>query len=127
MLDLRLGFFADFRDPSLLLSGSADALRNLVRELEKFVASDRDELSIHELAWVSPTHPARLYAVRAAVPKPGAFCWSCSSSEFEVVRGKLATLASSDAGHQYFELLGADSDLVVSVGEYDDEWWHQHG
>ena len=127
MPDLRLGFFADFRDPTLLLSGTAQAMVELSQALEEFVGAGRDELPLHELASISQRHPARLHAVRALTQRSDAFCWSCSEADFRGIREMLVALASCKSGHQYFNLVGSSVDLVVSVGEYEDEWWREHG
>jgi hypothetical protein len=127
MSELRLGFFTDFTDPTLLLSGTAPAMLKLSNALEEFLGSGRAELPVHELASVSQKHPARLYVMRAPAQRPDAFCWSCSEANFQEVREMLVTLANGETGHQYFDLVDASADLVVSVGEYSDQWWREHG
>jgi hypothetical protein len=127
MSELRLGFFADFTDPTLLVSGTAPAMIKLSHALEEFVGSGRAELPVHELASVSQKHPARLYVTRAPAQRSDAFCWSCSEATFQEVREMLVTLANCETGHQYFDLVGASAGLVISVGEYGDQWWREHG
>lgn len=99
----------------------------LSHALEEFVDLGRAELPVHELASVSQKHPARLYVTSVPTQRPDAFFWSCSEANIQEVREMLVALANCETGHQYFDLAGASADLVVSVGEYDDEWWREHG
>jgi len=127
-MELRLGFFPDFKSAdSVLLSGSPNAMGIFVEQLGAFVTSPRTEMPIHDLALVSSAHPAQLFAVRSSSSALGGFRWLCSDAEFETIRDKLQALAGCTAGHQYFEFVSSDCQLVVSVGEYDDAWWGQYG
>jgi hypothetical protein len=125
--NFKLGFFADFKGAdSVLICGSSNAMAILVLRLKEFVTSPLTEIHIHDLAVVSSSHPAKLSAVRSTLTAASGFCWLCSSEETESIFGKLNALANCTSGHQYFDLLGSECQLVVSVGEYSDAWWNHH-
>jgi hypothetical protein len=126
--DLRLGFFEDFRGAdTVLLSGTALGIHNLVERIRRFAVSSEQELPIHEFAAVSADQPARLFVVRSPRTCGGvgdaSFTWICPPLEVEDILGKLAALGERESGHQYFDLPGSDVQLIVSVGEYDALWW----
>jgi hypothetical protein len=125
---MRLGYFQEFRgsDMVLLSCGSAEirALRaSLSREFSRGSA-----VAIHELAKVSDRHPARLFVcprVASVQSMAGDFVWHLSPHDYSDLDAKLEALESVPTGHQYFELPGTQSELMVSVGEYSDDWWQR--
>jgi hypothetical protein len=126
-VNLRLGFFPQFKGAdSILLAGEADDIARLSGALVSFVASSQDQLSIHGLAAVSALHPAKLYATHSTEPSGSDFRWLCSPATQSTIQGKLAALAMSGKGHQYFSLIGSPVQLVVSVGEHPPSWWGAH-
>ena len=129
---LMLGFFEDFKgSDAVLLSGSGGDIRDLAQRLRDFASSSNAALPIHDIASVSPEHPARLFTVRSPLTSPAAnqltFHWSCSPSEIEAVSSKLLALVEGPSGHQYFDLVGSDVQLIISVGEYDALWSRRDG
>ncbi len=131
-MTLHLGFFPDFKwSDSVLLSGTTHDIENLSLALGKFVESKEQQFPIHNLASIAPRHQALLFAQRATEEphhsNPAQFSWQCTSSSLSDIQAKLLTLVRSNNGHQYFDLEGSDTQLIVSVGEYNDSWWQEHG
>ena len=103
-----------------------DGLRGVARE----AVSSRLPVSITDYCFVSQTIPAdlQLFAAATGVLVPSLanrFVWRIDSSLYSSLDGLLEGLVGP-TGHQYFDLDGRDTILVVSVGEYDDNWWHSH-
>lgn len=131
-MTLHLGFFADFKwSDSVLLTGTPHDIESLSLALGKFVGSNEQQFPIHNLASVAPRHQVQLFAHR--VPQeslhsnPTQFSWLCASSSLSDIQAKLLALVHSNNGHQYFDLEGSGTQLIVSVGEYNDNWWQEHG
>jgi hypothetical protein len=120
-VQLHLGEFEDFKfGGKLLLSGGAADVKALADLLAEFVASGDDSVAIHSRANVAPRHPAKLYAVSSPAVSVDGPALLCTPESLPEISGKLEALSS---GHQYFELIGTSSELLVSVGEYDLAWW----
>lgn len=123
---MRLGYFREFKHGDIVLlscdpKGVAALRTNLAAAMAKMLP-----FAIHELATVSERQPARLFVwpVRLAVRRRGDdFIWKISDRELEDVDAKLQPLLSGRAGHQYFDLDRPGTQLMVSVGEYDEDWW----
>lgn len=114
-----LGFFRQFKGAdTVLLSISQDEARDLARELQNFAASSMPAMPI--VANSVPGHETKLEAVREAQPAAGtsAFHWLCGPRQVGDILSKMTSLANASEGHQYFELLGSEVQLMVSVGEY---------
>lgn len=121
---MNLGFFADFKGrDAVLIDAEPVELADLADRLGRVAHSAEEVLPLHEMARVSKRHPVRLFASRAGCPEPGAFWWLCSPADIETIQGKLEPLAAGSRGHQFFDLIGTDTQLVVSVGEYGASWW----
>jgi hypothetical protein len=128
MMNLRLGYFPVFKGgDTVLLEGTSDGIRHLWARIKEFVASSETELPIHSLSAVSTKHPALLFVSRSAPKEGSGFRWLCSPKELNSIEGKLSALVASESGHQYFELAGSPAQLIVSVGEYGEKWWQNHG
>jgi hypothetical protein len=121
---MNLRFCEDFKGTdALLLFGSPDAVRQLAQRIQSFAASSAIALPVHEFAVNHPEQSIELFAVRA----PGAskkvavlsFAWFLGPLILGDVIAKLEALADAESGHQYFELLDSDVELIMSVGEYD--------
>jgi hypothetical protein len=127
-MSLRLGYFQEFKGSDMVaLSCEPDEVNALRALLSDAMAHGR-AVAIHDLAQVSGRHPARLFVCPTAAalqPGRGDFVWRLSQSEFLDVDSKLEALEDSNVGHQYFTLPGTRATLMVSVGEYSDQWW-QH-
>ena len=131
-MTLHLGFVPDFKwSDSVLLSGSTHDIEKLSLALGKFVESKDQQFPIHNLASIAPRHQAQLF-VQCATQElrhsnPAQFSWQCTSGSLSDIQAKLLALVHSGNGHQYFDLDGSDTQLIVSVGEYNDKWWQEHG
>ena len=128
IMKLRLGFFPQLKgNDAVLLDGAATEIALLIVRLGEFTASAEPELPIHGFADVSPRHPVRLFASRTGRGIGAGFRWLCSAAEITAIQEKLGGLSASGCGHQYFNLMGSSAQLIVSVGEYDESWWRNHG
>jgi hypothetical protein len=92
--------------------------------------SSRLPLSINDYCFVAQTIPAdlQLFAAAIGVLVPSLanrFIWRIDSSLYSSLDGLLEGFFGP-SGHQYFDLDGTDTILLVSVGEYDDNWWHSN-
>jgi hypothetical protein len=86
-------------------------------------------VAIHDLAKVSDRFPARLFVCPKAATIDATsrdFVCRLSENEYSDLDSKLQALESVIAGHQYFPLSGTSATLMVSVGEYSDQWWQQN-
>lgn len=131
-MTLHLGFFPDFKwSDSVLLTGNAHDIESLLLELGKFVEANENQFPIHNFASVAPRHQVQLFAQRttqeAQHSTPSQFSWLCTSSSLSDIQAKLLALVHSGSRHQYFDLEGVDTQLIVSVGEYSDSWWQEYG
>ena len=128
-MTLQLGFFTDFKwSDSVLLTGTPSDIENLSSVLGQFIESPEQQLPIHKLATIAPSHPVQLFAQRISqkLVSPN-FTWLCTHESLPDIQAKLLALVHSSNGHQYFDLEGSDVQLIVSVGEYSDSWWQAHG
>jgi len=124
---MNLGYFEDFKGQNtVLLSGLCTEIADLKSQVRGFAQSGRNEIAIHDFAAVSSRHPVHLILSKLPTSSTG-FHWVCSVVELVTVQAKLAALTRGKPGHQYFDLAQADTQLMVSVGEYDDTWWLHHG
>ena len=124
-MTLHLGFFPDFKwADSVLLTGTAHDIESLSSALGKFVGANEHQFPIHNLASVAPRHQVQLFAQRATQEpqhsNPAQFSWLCTSRSLPDIQAKLLALVHSSNGHQYFDLAGSDTQLIVSVGEYNE-------
>jgi hypothetical protein len=122
---IRIGLFSNFKGAdTVLVDGSPSDIEALGRSLSE-VASGKP-FPLHEAAVVAPGHTVRLVAA-SDLPEAGALWWKCSNEGIETIKGKLDPLAMGSSGHQYFELEDTAVQLMVSVGEYGQEWWKKNG
>jgi hypothetical protein len=134
MYDLNLGYFRNFRGrDTVLLEGTSDALNALVVQLASLEMPERGRLAIHEIAEISPSHPAKLFAHRhfpritldqeddaTHIPE---FHWWCSESRFPAIKLQLRELILTGEGHCLFDLALSEVRLVISLREYGESWW----
>ena len=127
---MNIGYFPSLKgyDAVLISCGQdeLDRLRGVARE----AVSSRLPVSVNDYCFVSQTIPAdlQLFAAATVVLVPSLanrFIWRIDSSLYSSLDGLLEGLVGP-SGHQYFDLYGRGAILVVSVGEYDDNWWHSH-
>lgn len=122
---LNIGFFEDFAGAdSVLLTGSPEDIASLSSRLKQFLWSSEQHLPIHTQANVSVRRPVLLFASRTANVTADSFHWLVSLVEPEMLE---PLVTSGKPGHQYFELAQSKVQLVVSVGEYSEQWWQAHG
>ena len=122
MSDLVLGHFQDFKgSDTILLSCSRIGVERLLRELG---AAEASPVALHLICQVTPKHPTTLFA--AGKPVAGNVTWVVPTSELPGVSEMLQSLARTDQGHQFFDLQGSSATLVVSLNEYNEEWWRAH-
>ena len=128
MLPLRLGYFPSLKGEStVLLSGSSEAVGLLSAELARFVASAASAWAVHEHVLVPRPHSVRLFASRTPPPSASdGFYWPCGAADFPSVLSRLSAVAAATEAHHYFTLAPSTAQLLVSVGEYSEQWWAQH-
>jgi hypothetical protein len=127
-MTLRLGFFQNFKSSdAVLVAGTTEDISSLSSKLSQLNHSTNTELAIHQLAVVSTKYPVKLFVTQSNSSSNSGFYWLCTSPELNNILPKLAALISSGNGHQYFKLAGSNVQLIISVGEYNESWWQQHG
>ena len=129
---LRLGFFQDFKSENMvLLTGTKEDICALCDRIGIALSGSTNVLALHDLASVAPNNKAKLFVVLKPSSKARGnaktFFWLCSKEAFPEVEDKLSALGNSKGGHHYFDLEGSNTKLMVSVGEYNDDWWQKHG
>jgi len=125
---MRLGHFQEFKGSDMVLLSCDGVEISMLRALLSRSIPRGLTVAIHDLAKVSDRYPARLFVCPKAATVDSAsrdFVWRLSENEYSDLDSKLEALESVLAGHQYFMLPGTPSELMVSVGEYSDQWW-QH-
>jgi hypothetical protein len=125
-MTMRLGHFREFKQGDVvLLSCDPKDVATLRANLAAAMAK-KLPLAIHELATVPERQPARLFVWPAslAIRRGGdEFIWKMSDQEPADVDAKLQPLSSTRASHPYFDLDRPGVQLMVSVGEYGEDWW----
>jgi hypothetical protein len=118
--DLAIGLFPNFKFDATVLVRCTEPGISALRQLVS--ASAQSPVAIHEHASVAPKHRVELWAAPNAVSFGLTWVSPLDSGADE----QLASLCANGAGHQYFELSRFDVALMVSLNEYDDEWWVAH-
>ncbi len=127
---MHIGHFPGLKghDAVLISCGQeeVDGLRAGARE----AVSSRLPVLVNDRCFISGTIPAdlQLFAAATGVHVPSLanrFIWRIDFTLYSSLDGLLEGL-NGPSGHQYFDLDGDDAILVVSVGEYDDNWWRSH-
>jgi hypothetical protein len=128
---LRLGLFENFKseEKMILCSGNSKDMEFLHELLGRVESGTQESIPLHDHASVAPNHPVKLFAVRSLPLKPtaGEFALFCSGEAGLEIRDKIKPLTKVQDGHQYFDLSQDGGTLMISVDEYDDEWWTTHG
>lgn len=120
---LRLGFFQKFKgNDTVLLCGDREDISMLRAKLAFLSKADTGcSVAIHELCSVSSSNPVELFAISPSSQSSGStFSFDDSVSE------RLSVLEQGPPGHQYFDLANQRT-LMVSAGEYDDNFWRTRG
>jgi len=125
---MHLGYFPDFKLGDIVLVSCDCAEIGKLRASLSQHFSRGAAVAIHEVASVSLRFPARLFVLPqgAAVNAINLdFVLRLRDNEYSDLDAKLKPLESVLAGHRYFPLPGTSSEIMVSVGEYTDEWWQE--
>jgi hypothetical protein len=126
---MRLGHFQEFKGGDIVLLSCDCAEIGVLRASLSRGISGGSSIAIHDLANVSVRYPARLFVCPKTTTVDANtrdFVWHLSDNEYSDLDGKLEPLQRVIAGHQYFSLPGTPTELMVSVGEYSDEWWQHY-
>jgi hypothetical protein len=128
-MTIRLGYFEDFKGSNMLLIAlDREDVAILRRELT-MAATQEEPHPLHQIALVAQQHPARLFVCAGSIPFQSGgrdFVWRLNAPEHADADSKLGVLENGSSGHQYFNLEGS-APLIVSVGEYDADWWARVG
>jgi hypothetical protein len=124
---LRLGVFQEFKgdEAAVLIAADEAGIIALIDAVAAAAPSPQTPFAVHDLCEVSARYGVRLYLSAAERPRPQSTGYSLSVSGYwaDTTKEKLQPLQSANSGHQYFELIPPTAVLVVSVGEYDANWW----
>jgi hypothetical protein len=124
---LRLGLFRNFKDcdAAVLVAADNKGLIALVDAVDAAVANPQTLIAVHDLCEVSIKHGVSLYFSAAEHFRLGdaEYVLAVSSYWAATVKEKLQPLLLAGSGHQYFDVTPSTAMLVISVGEYDANWW----
>lgn len=128
---LRLGLFENFKSEAkmVLCSGNHEDMKFLLSLVTRVHSGDQESIPLHNEAFVVPNHSVKLFAARS-LPKrqaAGEFALLCSGEAGLDILGMIKSLTEGGAGHQYFDLAEGMGTLMISLNEYNDEWWASHG
>jgi hypothetical protein len=120
----RLGYFRGFKGGNTVLLALDRADVSVLCRSIAAAVNNEEPLAIHEMALVAKQHAVRLFVYSESMcvsVGEGNWAWSI---DLEDVDPKLKVLEHGN-GHQYFDLEPKGTQLIVSVGEYDEQWWEQ--
>ena len=127
-MSIRVGFFENFKGAdTLLIDVNAQGLRDLVAWVREVIASSQGmslsscsdvslRLGIHVEAVCAPDDAG---LVRTADKD---FVWQHSMDGWTDIADKLAAMQAGHC-HQYLDGSRDGVQIVVSIGEYGDNWW----
>lgn len=126
---MRIGHFPGLKGYDAVLISCERGDVNILRSVAREAVASRSPVSVNERCDVSETVPAQLQLVAAAtgVHVSSAvlkFTWRIDPAFHSSLDGLLEGLVGP-SGHQYFDVDGKNAALVVSVGEYDENWWRK--
>ncbi len=124
----RLGYFQDFKGSDMILLSCEATEVSALRTSLSAAMTHGSVFALHDFAEVSARHPVRLFFCPPTAPSrssDGGFVWILNESEYLEVDLKLEALGRVGVGHQYFDLSQTHTTLMVSVGEYPDQWWQR--
>jgi hypothetical protein len=124
---LHLGLFRKFKgyDAAILVAADNKGLTALFAAVDAAVANPQILIAVHDLCEVSVKHGVSLYVSAAEHfhVRDAEYVLSVSSYWAATVKEKLQPLLLAGSGHRYFDVTPSTAMLVVSVGEYDANWW----
>ncbi len=131
---VHLGYFADFKSSdTILLEGDTDGLRLLTKVFHSLGTSE-DAVAIDTLPFVEVHQGVRLIATVGTRDvgarrgdSPMEFRWDRTRSSWQDAADMLSVLSGSLEGHQYLQATDDEVTVQVSLGEYGDNWWREHG
>jgi hypothetical protein len=126
-MTLRLGYFENFKGGNVVLLTADREDVPLLRKMLEAAMTEAVPFAIHEVAAIARRHLVRLFVCPTAVSfrsSGGEWVWRLTVLECLDVDSKLQLLERM-TGHQYFDIEGARAQLMVSVGEYDANWWQR--
>ena len=122
MNNLKMGFFEYFKGSNtVLLEGGPIDISQLIERIDKFLISSAEELSVNSFATVSQTHPAKLFIRKSIPEKENGYYWIINVDDWKRIKNMLVLLRPPS--HQYFILSTQNTQLLISTGEYGEEWW----
>lgn len=134
---LRLGYFEEFLCGNvILLAGDVGSLKFLADSLRRLENSNAQPIEIHRIPFCKCYGDVQLTAlpvtkelgIRRRPESTAYFSWQHSEEGWLEAAEKIDELVLQQCGHQFLECVGAeDATVIVSLGEYDDGWWEQHG
>lgn len=128
---LRLGLFENFKSEAKMVvcSGNREDMAHLLSLVTRVHSGVQDSVPLHDEVVVAPNHPTKLFLAQSLPPRQATneFSLLFSDDVGREIHEKITSLKGVVHGHQYFELAGNKGTLMISVDEYDDEWWTNHG
>jgi hypothetical protein len=129
---IRIGRFDDFKgSDTLLIDWDRAGLGTLI-ELIRSVATAPTSLDIGRRSGGIAYGGLILFAENS-LSDPGLvaasgheFRWRRSPEGWEDVVDRLLALQAEADGHQYFDGVAGTPQLMISIGEYGEEWWANH-
>ena len=128
---LHLGLFENFKSEATMVvcSGNNKDMELLLSLVARVHSGDQELIPLHNEAVVASHHPVKLFAAPSLPRKQavGEFVLLCAGEAGLEIQDKIKSLTECADGHQYFELTEDKGTLMLSVNEYNDEWWASHG
>ena len=128
---LHLGLFENFKSEATMVvcSGNNKDMELLLSLVARVHSGDQELIPLHNEAVVASHRPVKLFAARSLPRKQavGEFVLLCAGEAGLEIQDKIKSLTECADGHQYFEPTEDKGTLMLSVNEYNDEWWASHG
>src|SRR5438094_948840 len=125
-------------DTILIGADDTQDVEELMALLRPLTVPDAPSVELHRRLAMGPMRPVRLTAylddaddgIRQRPKQAGVpvFDWLRSREGWLDVLAKLETLVASEAGHHFLDNFAETDDAVVMVskGEYPNDWWRWH-
>jgi len=136
-MQVRAGCFKNFKGRhAILLDGDAQAFRHLANTLRSLEKPGSQPVELHSLPyWFSYNHvkitaypSSHERGIRNLAPGLAHFSWEHSEEGWLEAAEKIEGLIKGrGVGHQWLSSIGfEDAVVMVSIGEYNDQWWKEH-
>lgn len=135
MTHVRLGYFENFKGTdTILLCGDGEGLQRLAKHLRTLEDANADPVNLHLLPFVQVHGGIELTAYpvdrELGIRRTGLgsrFAWHHSQEGWLESAEKIEAVVRGGGGHGYLgETPAGDAVVVVSKGEYDEDWWERH-